>query len=343
MVVSLGRLPRALMTLAPFVTALGATRTASPDGPRLARWKLEIDAPDGCISAPALRDAVTRTLTRDPFIDVAPDGTLRVTFARAGASWTVVLGLRTVDGTELGAREISREAAECRSLDAAVVLVTAMLVDAARAHEPAPIRIRAEPAAALAPPGPIAAPTVASEASASGDSRTAATFTSGLGVTLPFGLLPSPSLAPSSWLRVARDRWWAGEVAVAWFARVRDEARPGGVFDGGHLSLGLCPELAEGRAVRLVGCARGALAVMRGTGTAVTLSESATVLFGELGLGARVSLHLIGPLWIASGLDGWLPVRRPSFTVRSPTGRLEVFSPSVVFATATLGLELRAK
>lgn len=288
------------------------------------------------MSREALREAVGRTLTREAFTDESPDGTMLVEFTQRGSSWTAVIRLRTAEGAELGAREIGREANDCRSLDAALVLVTAMLVDAARANEPKPITIRAEPAAELAPPAPgIAVPAP----STTPPSARKVTFVSGLAAAIPLGFLPTWSLAPTSWLRVGRNRL-SGELGLAWFARVHDDARPGGVFDGGWASLGVCPTLAEGASLRLVSCARGALALMRGTGTAVTISESGSVLFGQLGLGVRGSLHLTGPLWLAAGIDGWLPLYRPSFTVRDGGGRLEVFSPSPVFGTASLGLEL---
>jgi hypothetical protein len=308
---------------------------AFADEPRLAHWQLVVDGPPGCIDASELRQAVSATLTREAFADSAPDGTLRAKLSQVGHSWRATVSLVTSSGRALGAREITREASSCRALDPALVLVTSMLVDAARGQEPDPIPMRAEPAAELAARRDEPVPPRATQ-----PNEPPTTFAGGLGVAFSLGFLPTVALAPMGWLRLAHGHALAGEVAAAWFPRAVEQATPGGVFDGGWISLGYCPALISNIGVEVTGCVRGAGAWMRGQGTSVRVSETTTIPFGEVGLGARASAHLVGPLWIGTGVDGWGALGRPRFTVLESGVGKAVFTPSPVYLSASLGLEL---
>src|SRR5258706_8149963 len=93
---------------------------------------LEVQSDEGtgeCAEGAALAVSVERRLKRRVF--VPRDGELRVkvSFARAGATFRALVELRSSDGALRGNRELTTSAAHCSALDDSLALVVALLVD----------------------------------------------------------------------------------------------------------------------------------------------------------------------------------------------------------------------
>ena len=319
-----------------FVAAIAFVVAASAERPPVLRVLPDPSAPaNGCLSPSDLAEFVNRTLGRvglfgpEATSQTQMDGSLNVAFSRSKEGWAVTITVRNASGEPAGAREIVRASEDCRTLDSALVLVAALLVDTQRAHEPKPVKVDAEPAAALARPDTKPRHPIA--------------FETGLGATLAVGVMPTLAFAATGWGRLSAGRWVAGEIGATWFPRTSIYGRPGGLFDGGWFSFGYCPTLVEGGRASLVGCTRVGLGVANGVGTPPDVPERATVIYGLAGLAVRSRVSLAGPLGLSIELAAYAPLGRPRFFVRAGGAENEVFSPSPIYGTTTLSLEIRAR
>ncbi len=116
------------------------------------RWGMKFKAPDGCIGAAELAEAIEKKLGRPMFgakPDVIIEGYVRAEGARR---WRARLTLVDADGTVKGSREVVQDGASCRAIDESLALVAAVMIDPASALKGNPPQPAPEPA----PPPPAA-------------------------------------------------------------------------------------------------------------------------------------------------------------------------------------------
>src|SRR5262245_31710464 len=164
-----------------------------------------------CPDEAALRQAVSRRLGYDPFIDDAP----RTLFARLSATRRALLGaleLRDEGGVLLGAHQLTFPSPECQELSAALELAIALAIDPLSAARPTPPDVvreeervieREEPAPLVAlasqTPPPQPSPS-ARKPELHGD----------LGVHATVGSAPAPSWGLTLGLDLRWGRWALG-------------------------------------------------------------------------------------------------------------------------------------
>ena len=284
--------------------------------------RLEWTAPAECIDGGALAAAVSGQLGRPAFapdLDAELVARGRVEKSDSGRH-RAEIALATRGGEPLGVRALESDNNDCRSLDEALAVTLAIILNVRRADVPA-----------LAREAPPPAPRWRPRAGA------------GAGVVL--GLLPEPGIeavVSAGLMRGGRLEpgidlaWdWAGAAAAA-EGRIQVQAA--------SARLAIAPVLFGRPRVDLRARASAGAGPMwaSASGFAQVFTQTRLVADGRIGL--QVGLRVVGPLWILVGGEvGWLPIR-PSFEVRNADGTVEtLFKPQPVMATVGAGLALRAR
>jgi hypothetical protein len=251
---------------------------------------LQWTAPEGCLSEEELAAALTARLGRNAVApreeaDVHVTGDLRP----AGTGHVATLWLRDADGRMLGERRLSTDGA-CRTLDASLALVLALLVE----HAAERVRLHV---ASEVPEEQIPAVHAATRAGRAAGVPTTPTRRErwmvgvAIGATASVGDRPEPLLAP----------WGALSVHGPFGASLELEASVGPpkdliVVDRGvtlwsfMLGGSLCAEVVANARLALSGCggARGGVFEARGLGAAADLATQRT--FGEVTVRARLEV-----------------------------------------------------
>ena len=303
--------------------AWGAEPVAAADAPSV---RLDWEAPPECIDGRELDRIVSGELGRPAFA-AGPDAELtargRIARTDNGRHRAEVV-LATSGGASLGVRTLASDNRDCRSLDAALTVMLAIMLNVRRADVAALVHESPPP-----PPPPPAAWRPRAGA--------------GAGVVL--GLLPQPGLEASAGVGLMRGgRLEPGvEVAGAWAADAA--AAEGRVqVQAGSLRASVSPVLAGGtRADVRLRFSAGA-GPMRATASGFPEVYAQTRVFVETRLGLQLGVRLWGPLWLQVGGEvGLLPLR-PAFAVRNPDGTTEtLFEPQAVIAAAGVGLAFRSR
>jgi hypothetical protein len=237
---------RTVVAAALLASAAPALGDPMPATVRLA-WVRGADA-DACPDGAWLRAEVARRLRRDPFDDDGPRS-IEAVVERAPPGWRATLRVRDREGTLLGERALTHDAAGCEPIADASALAIALAVDPdavvdepAPAAPPPPPRPRPRPRA----PRPVAPP------------PSGPPLSLGLLVGVSAGVLPSP--APTVGLDGAVG------FTARWSARLRVDVAPGRQTDDGRFAFGFTR-------VTALGCARGggslALSLCAGVGGAL--------------------------------------------------------------------------
>jgi hypothetical protein len=288
--------------------------------------RLEWTAPAECIDGAALAAAVSGQLGRPAFADGGDTELVargRVEKSDSGRHRAEVV-LSTRGGERLGVRRLDSDNNDCHSLDEALAVMLAIILNVRRADVPALAR--------EAPPNPPPPPP-----------RWRPRAGAGAGVV--FGLLPeagieaavSAGLMRGGRLEPGLDlAWdWAGDAPAA-EGRIRVQAA--------SVRLAIAP-LVFGRS-------RGDLRLRLSVGagpmwaTAAGFAEvfSQTRLVADGRIGVQAGVRVAGPVWVQFAAEaGWLPIR-PTFAVRNADGSLDpLFEPQAVIATLGAGLAWRAR
>jgi hypothetical protein len=301
-------------------TGLARAAVLVDDAPSV---RLEWTAPAECIDGDELAASVSRQLGRPAFASHGADAELvargRVGEGDGGRPRAEVV-LSTRGGEPLGVRTLASDNNDCRSLDEALAVMLAIMLNVRRADVPALAR-EAPP-----PPAPRWRPRA------------------GAGAGLVLGLLPEPGIEAVVSAGVMRGgrlepgidfAWdWAGDAPVA-EGRIRVQAA--------SARLVIAPVVfARSRAdVRLRLSAGAGPMWASASGFAQVFSQTRLVVDGRAGV--QVGVRIAGPVWVHIGGEvGWLPVR-PSFEVRNADGTVEtLFEPQPVMGIVAAGLALRA-
>jgi hypothetical protein len=277
---------------------------------------------DTCIDGADLASKVQATLGRPVLQGTgeAANGavTLEGEVKPLGAGWIAVVDVRAVGASALR-REVALDAPDCRQLDEALVLVVALMADAA---VPTPPRLSVPVVPARQPGFSLAL---------------------GLDVVVAAGMLPgvAPGVGLSADLALP-PLWHLALWADGWpLSRALD----GGI--GGSLAawtFGLSPCVGKTGTVAFsfFGCvgASGGVIYASGVGLADSQSHDRPYLQAEARVGLRV--HAFGPVFARFELGAAIPVARDSYVFRGLDGQPhEVFRTAAVVPLARLGLEIR--
>ena len=283
---------------------------------------------DACIEGPELARRVGATLGRPvsaraaqaedsagPALDEVLYGEVQP--RPEGRGWIAVVEVHRPDTATLR-REVTLEAPSCRQLDEALVLVVALMADAAQPS--APLRIL--------PSLTSASPTIAI----------------GPDVAVAIGMLPGAAIG----IGFASDVTLPPFVQIAAWAHVWPESEAlsdgvGGRLQAWTFGAGLCLG-PPGRGVwAAFGCggASGGAILANGVGLDQSRSHTRPYLQAEITVGLR--LHLSGPLFARAELGGAVPLARDSYRYTDADGIVhEAFHSAAVVPLARLGFEFRA-
>lgn len=303
-----------------------AATAARADGP--ADVALEWTAGPGaasCRHADALRRAVAGELRRNRLVDPpSADAVVHGRSERLGpTAWRATIVLFDRSRTELGRRELTREGDDCRALDEALVVVVAMMVDAAVT---AP-RSDPEPPPGPPPPSPTRRWTVAVAAAAQAE----------------LGRLPGHAAGLELALQIAPPALVPIELALAtWTEASTTTAAGGSTFRFASAAVLACPLRRRTGRLALAPCGGvqvGAIA-SRGFGFLDNRRQRALVVDARAELRAELALS---PTWFARlGLGVWAPLLRPRFSYQTDTGALEtLYQPAIAAGVAQIGLGAR--
>ncbi|APR81318.1 Hypothetical protein A7982_06665 [Minicystis rosea] len=209
-----------------------------------------------CRGQQQIADQVTARLGRDPFGPNAKRS-IDAYVTRSEKGWRAEIYVRSGDGSLGGARELTSEAQDCASIEAASVLAIALAIDpdaGTRPPPPAPPPSHAPPAASAAPLPPQAAPappppSLAVREPPAGLGAIGAALRAGAGV----GLLPkaAPALALTAHVGVSRIVQITGEAL--WMPEVRaNDTRF--AFGLTAFALGACVDVMRQRWADLAAC-----------------------------------------------------------------------------------------
>lgn len=309
------------------------------------------DGADRCASQQQIAEQVTARLGKSPF---AADASRSIEAIVTGSARRLKarIFVRGKDGALLGSRELTSEAADCASLEAASVLAIALAIDPEAAmRPPAPpprppppppvVRLPATPpplpALPLPPAEPMAAPLPAALAppviEREGLGNSGIALRGGAG----FGLLPGPAPAVSLAAHVGVARPVQITAEAMWLPETRtSDARFG--FGLAALSLGACFVPVRAPAVDLAACA----AVWGGAIHAVVydLQPAAPGDYGWAAASAtpRLRVRLGGRLHAEVGAHLIVPINRRSFAVRGWADPVFQQAPVTVLTFAGLGV-----
>jgi len=288
--------------------------------------RLEWTAPVECIDGAALAAAVSGQLGRPAFADSGDTELVargRVEKSDSGRHRAEVV-LSTRGGERLGVRMLDSDNNDCHSLDEALAVMLAIILNVRRADVPA----LAREAPPLPPPPP---PRWRPRAGAGAGVVFGLLPEAGIETAVSAGLMRGGRLEPG--IDLAWD--WAGEAPAA-EGRLRVQAA--------SVRLAIAP-VVFGRSrgdLRLRLSAGGGPMWATASGFAEVFSQTRLVVEGRIGLQAGV--RVAGPVWVQIGAEaGWLPIR-PTFAVRNADGSLDpLFEPRSVIATVGAGLAWRAR
>jgi hypothetical protein len=257
-------------------------------------------------SAAAGAGAGAATLVRG---EIGPDA--------AGGGWLAVVELK---GDRAQRRELRLAAGDCRAFDESLVLVVALMVDAA---SPA---AHARPLA-LAPPRPGATVSVGVEAA----------LASGMlpGTAVGIGLASEVAVPPLWPVAVWFDAWPVSDVLAG---------ASGGRLGAWTAGLALCPRPWADAAWEVLVCGGGSAGAVQSDGVGLDVSSSHVRPYVQAEARAGARVRLAGPLFLRLEAGAGLPVARDAYTYTQADGSTrEVFRTAVVVPLGHLALEIRPR
>jgi hypothetical protein len=279
-----------------------------------------------CIDRRTLADRVEATLGHSVFetrpATERPEGAVLVQ-GRAGPDaegrgWMAVVEVRRV-GTPLLRRELLVNAADCRQLDEAIVLVVALLVDAASPTR-APLIVTS-----LAPTSVSIGP----------DLAVAVGMLPGLaaGIGLAGELRIGPLWPVAFWGHV----WPGSEQLVQAGA-----ASVGGSLQAYTFGVGIGPTYSQ-TAWELFACAGGSVGEVTSIGEGLTHNNPNKQTYVQAELRGGIRLRLIGSFFTRLDVGAGIPLIQDHYVYQAADAtHVPVFHASTLVPLAHLGLEIRA-
>jgi hypothetical protein len=233
----------------------------------------------------------------------------------AGTGWIAVVHVRAPGPTLR--REVALDASDCRQFDEALVLVVALLVEAALPTGP---RLGLPP---RVPPAIVGA---------------------GLDVAVTAGMLPGVTMGVGLAAEVALPPFWHLTAwAHVWPPSSAFDDGSGGRLDAWTVGLGPCVGPAGHERWSLFGCvgASGGGVYASGIGLGVSHTSASPYLQGEARVGFR--MRIAGPMFARLEAGVGLPAGRDSYAFTGADGVARVvFRTAAVVPLGRLAIEFRA-
>jgi hypothetical protein len=272
-----------------------------------------------CIDQASLVDQVDRTLGRSAFVATGRGDSVlrgRVGPGPHGRGWLAVVEVRR-EGETTFRRELALNAADCRRLDEAIVLVVAMLVDSAKSE--APLSVPEPPEEVGVGIGPE--------------------------VAIAYGLLPGVATGFGLGADVKVPPLWP--IAVWTHGWPMSQAMDPTSSYGGRLwawtfGAAACPLEVGAAEWGLYGCAGLTGGSIEAHGENLDFSKSSTQAFlqAELRLGARVRLG--GPVFVGLDVGGGIPFTRATYNYTQADGATRtVFQTAAFIPFSRARVEIR--
>jgi hypothetical protein len=281
--------------------------------------RLDFSAPEGCIAGPELERAVSAQLGRTAFVPDPAELTADARIEAVDPAYRATVVLSTRAGEELGRRVLDSEGADCHSLDDALSVVLAMMLNVRREELDLP-----PPEPAPPPPDPWGLH-----------------ISAAAGTIL--GLLPQPGLEVA--IAIAVDRRasydFGLELAFDWTPSVSIMEGRLRVL-GGALRLFFDPILYVDRDLELALRFAISAGLLSARASRFALNREVLDVYLEGRAGLRFAVRLTDWLWLQGiGEIGGVPYR-PTFAVLDPDGgTTELFTPLPVLGAFSLGLFVR--
>ncbi len=282
---------------------------------------------EACIDAGELATKVEATIGRPVGVLSAVDagapatdaGPLRLAgqVLPLGSGWIAVVEVRTAGPTLR--REVTLDAADCRQLDEALVLVVALMTEAAVPSAPR-LTLPVRSASAAVGIGPD--------------------------VAVAWGMLPGVAVGLGLATEVAWPPLWHLAVwAHAWpFSQsVDQEQNSGGRLAAWIFGAGPCIGPPSRTGLAVFGCvgASGGVVYASGVGLDVSHTSARPYFQGEVRLGAR--LRVVGPMFLRLEAGLGIPISRDSYVFTRTDGAIDpIFHTAAVVPLGRLGVEFRA-
>jgi hypothetical protein len=287
---------------------------------------------ESCIDAAELETRVKRRLGTEPF-DPRASRSIEGVVQRTGEVWRAQIVVRArSDDANPPRRELESAAADCDSLGTAVVLAVALAIDPEAAFSDAPVKRPAPPPLVEAPkPTAPASPAPAAESTLAGRAE--------LTLVGQLGLLPHASFGLGVGVATELTRRFEFGLRARAFPEVEVSGDPSYAVGLAALTLELCPVARPGQGVVLRACAGPSLGLLHASvlvGDRTQPGQRAS-LAAEFGLDAAFAVTR--RLAFELSARAAVPVTRYRFTLEGSEQAL--FTQSVIFAMASVGVELR--
>jgi len=304
---------------------LPASARAGNDEPTYALSWSRGEGARQCISSHALAKAVEARLGRSVFVSPADaEYMLEARIEGTPSQWSATISLQDREGRRVGQRDLTSTERDCRALDQSLSLMLALAIDPnatlAAANPPVapPTSVPTAPSwiestrviipprtldgRAESRPPPVEPP------------RAPAAYAEG-SLRLSFGMLPGtavPGVEVAAMIPL-QESWIVRAGAGGWMP-AQGEGADGGVFISQFsAALGVCGRI-RGTAAFLLFCAGvepGLLAASGyGFNRTIEVDRRFTLMAGP---GAKVGIHLGGPIWAQLGGDLLVPIIRHQF------------------------------
>jgi hypothetical protein len=275
---------------------------------------------EACIDAGELARRVEATLGRPVRAAAAPSSDAEVVrldgqVAPLAGGWLAVVEVRAA-GPALR-REVALDVADCRQLDEDIVLVVALMADAAVPSAPR-LTLPVRPATASVAIGPDLAVAVGMLP----------------GVSVGFGLASDVAFPPY---------WHFSAWAHAWPTSQALDEGAGARLAAWTFGLGPCLGHVGAERASFFGClgASGGVVYASGVGLAVPHSRALPYVQGEVRAGLRV--RLVGPALVRLEAGLGVPIARNTYEFTDGEGTAhEVFRTALLVPFGRVGIEFRA-
>ena len=282
-----------------------------------------------CLDQQALAKAVEVRLRRSAFLAGAPDLLLEGSLVQEGSKRIARMTLSRPDGEVVGRRELESPDPTCSTLNEAVPLSVALMIDyqqrIPRFHVPAieppePPR----PAPRPAPPEQVPSP--------------AWRFGTRAGVSAEAGLLPGITLAPRAAVE-ASHAWLSLRIEGAWLIPRTASYDAGAVtLTGWTAGAAGCAQFLQGPALESSACLGGEGGRLFAAGARFRQNRDESATLGNAWLGVETTIPLTPGWGLVLGLQGGVPLVPQHLEYDAADGQpASLFESSPLFGRVSLG------
>jgi hypothetical protein len=294
------------------------------------RWSNET-GDTACLDQKALAEAVELRLRRSAFLAGPPDLLLEGSLVQEGGKRIARMTLARPDGQVVGRRELESPDPSCATLNEAVPLSVALMIDyqqrIPRFHVPAiepPERPEPPPPAKPAPREQVPSP--------------AWRFGSRAGISAETGLLPDVTLAPRAAIE-ASHAWLSLRVEGAWLIPRTASYDAGSVtLTGWTAGAAGCARFLDGPTVESSACLGGEGGRLFAAGARFRRNRDESATLGNAWLGVEAAVPITPGWGLHLGLQGGVPLVPQHLEYDAADGQpASLFESSPVFGRVLLG------